>query len=77
MSASKNIISKKQGIVMRNGWGSLPWKQFFLCVAAARAWQRCRALLPFGGYRPERHYMRGPGPKTLSRQSSPAGDHEA
>jgi len=23
------------------------------------------------GYRPERHYMRGPGPKTRSRQSGP------
>jgi hypothetical protein len=22
------------------------------------------------GYKPERHYMRGPGPKTLSRQNS-------
>jgi hypothetical protein len=26
-----------------------------------------------GAYRPERHYMRGPGPKSLERNSRPAG----
>jgi hypothetical protein len=26
-----------------------------------------------GGYRPERHYMRGPGPKSLERNSRLAG----
>ena len=26
-----------------------------------------------GGYRPERHYMRGPGPEALERKSRPAG----
>jgi len=48
-----------------------------LSQAVARLWGRCRALLPSGGYRPELHYMRGPGPKSLSRQSSSVGDQEA
>jgi hypothetical protein len=45
--------------------------------AMVRLWLRCRALLPSAGYRPEIYYMRGPGPKTLSRQSSSAGNREA
>jgi hypothetical protein len=40
-------------------------------------WRRCLALLPASKrYRPELHYMRGPGPKYLKRHSSSAGDRE-
>lgn len=40
-------------------------------------WKRCRALLPASKrYRPELHYMRGPGPKSLKRHPSSAGDRE-
>jgi len=63
---------------MRIGWDRPVWKLFFLRLGAARVWERCRALLRSGGgYRPERHYMRGPGPKSLSRHSSSAGDQGA
>ena len=38
-------------------------------------WGRCRSLLPASKrYRPELHYMRGPGPKYLKRNSSSAGN---
>jgi hypothetical protein len=41
---------------------------FFALRLSARTW--LRVPLMFGGYRPERHYMRGPGPKwhALHRQ---------
>jgi hypothetical protein len=64
---------------MRVHWRSSDWKNLILHLpqAAVRLWGRCRALLPADGYRPEQYYMRGPGPKTLSRQSSHAGDQKA
>lgn len=64
---------------MRSGRRSLAWRQFFLHLqkAAVRLWERCRASLPSGGYRPELHYMRGPGPKSLNRHSSSVGDRGA
>jgi hypothetical protein len=79
MIVSKNIMPKKQGIVMRSGRRPFDRRQFFLRLqkAAVRLWERCRALLPSGGYRPELHYMRGPGPKSLNRHSSSAGDQGA
>ena len=40
-----------------------PTPVFVLVAAgAAAAWRRLTALM-FDRYRPERHYMRGPGPK--------------
>jgi hypothetical protein len=40
------------------------------CLAAVgAAWRRMATSL-FVGYRPERHYMRGPGPKWHERNSS-------
>jgi len=64
---------------MRVHWRSPDWRRFFVHLpqAVARLWGRCRALLASGGYRPELHYMRGSGPKSLSRQSSSIGDQEA
>ena len=57
------------------------WRQLFVLLpqATARLWGRCCTLLmASAGYRPERYYMRGPGPKTRSRQSRPsAGSQEA
>jgi hypothetical protein len=37
----------------------------------ADAWRTLRRDL-FGSYRPERHYMRGPGPKWREKHSRPA-----
>jgi hypothetical protein len=42
-------------------------------LAAMDAWWRRVARNLAGGYRPERHYMRGPGPKSLERNSRAAG----
>jgi hypothetical protein len=42
-------------------------------LAAMGAWWRRFACNLAGGYRPERHYMRGPGPKSLERNSRTAG----
>jgi hypothetical protein len=39
--------------------------------AVAHRWQRQVARL-FDPYRPERHYMRGPGPKCREKQGLPA-----
>jgi len=41
-------------------------------LMAMRAWWRRLARGLAGGYRPERHYMRGPGPKALERNSRTA-----
>jgi hypothetical protein len=40
---------------------------------AMSAWWRSFTHNLAGGYRPERYYMRGPGPKSLERNSRPAG----
>lgn len=37
-------------------------------VTIAKAWQDCRRWLR-DSYRPERHYMRGPGPKCREKAS--------
>ena len=39
----------------------------FLCGRARIPWRRLVAMI-FDPYRPERHYMRGPGPKWRQRQ---------
>jgi hypothetical protein len=39
---------------------------------AARRWRRLTASL-FDPYRPERHYMRGPGPKWREKHAGEAG----
>jgi hypothetical protein len=64
---------------MRVYWRSPDSRHFFarLQEAAALLWRRCGALLPSSKkYRPELHYMRGPGPKYLKRHSSSVGDRE-
>lgn len=38
-----------------------------VCLALRRAF-RLEDWAPNRGYRPEKHYMRGPGPKSRSRQ---------
>ena len=41
----------------------------FLEAAFTQFWQRLvKAPRPTGRYRPELHYMRGPGPKSLRRK---------
>jgi hypothetical protein len=44
-------------------------RRFFarLPQAARRLFERWRTYLPAERYRPERHYMRGPGPKSRSK----------
>jgi len=52
------------------------------CRATGTFWRRARAFLHrliFAAndrYRPERHYMRGPGPKSHARDRSRAGDSD-
>jgi hypothetical protein len=60
-------------------WRIPDWSHFLVSFAqaAVRFWKGGRALLPSTGYRPERHYMRGPGPKSVARRSPSAADHEA
>ena len=42
-------------------------------LMAMRTWWRSFTRNLAGGYRPERYYMRGPGPKSLERNSRIAG----
>jgi len=42
-------------------------------LTTMRAWWRSLARNLAGGYRPERYYMRGPGPKSLERDSPTVG----
>jgi hypothetical protein len=51
-------------------FASLPFRHRF--SALVEGWQR---LLQVAGdpYRPERHYMRGPGPKSRAKQRQQAG----
>jgi hypothetical protein len=42
-------------------------------LMAMRAWWRSFTRNLARGYRPERYYMRGPGPKSLERNSPSAG----
>jgi hypothetical protein len=45
--------------------------------ALAQLWRRCRDLMPSSKrYRPELHYMRGPGPKHQKRHSSSVSDRK-
>lgn len=58
---------------MRVHWRSLDSRAFFMHLhqTVALLWRRCRALMPSSNrYRPELHYMRGPGPKHQKRHSS-------
>jgi hypothetical protein len=41
-------------------------------LMAIEAWWRSFTRYLAGGYRPERYYMRGPGPKSLERNSRTA-----
>jgi len=41
-------------------------------LMAIEAWWRSFTRNLAGGYRPERYYMRGPGPKSLERNSRTA-----
>jgi len=70
MIARKDIVLKSYGIAMRTRWLLPDWSRFVveLPQAAVRLLQRWRASLRSDGYRPERHYMRGPGPKSLHRE---------
>lgn len=51
-------------------FASLPFRHRFSAIV--EGWQR---LLQVAGdpYRPERHYMRGPGPKSRAKQRQQAG----
>jgi hypothetical protein len=42
-------------------------------LMAMEAWWRRFTRNLAGGYRPERYYMRGPGPKSFERDSRTAG----
>jgi hypothetical protein len=42
-------------------------------LMAMRPWWRSFTRNLAGGYRPERYYMRGPGPKSLERDSRTVG----
>jgi hypothetical protein len=55
---------------MRARWPFADWSHFFVYLpqSAVRLWHRWRRALPSGSYRPERHYMRGHGPKSLRRR---------
>jgi hypothetical protein len=60
-------------------WRPLDSRPFYMQLnqAVALLWRRCRAFLPSRKrYRPELHYMRGPGPQYQKRHSSSAGDRE-
>ena len=48
----------------------------FLCSRARIPWRRLMAMM-FDPYRPERHYMRGPGPKWHERQDCARQVHGA
>jgi len=62
--------------VHRRSLNSMPFCMH-LHQAVALLWRHCRALLPSSKrYRPELHYMRGPGPKYQKRYSSSGGDRE-
>jgi hypothetical protein len=52
--------------------GTANWRSFLKhhTQAVARLWGRCRDVLRSDGYRPEQHYMRGPGPKSAKRPSA-------
>jgi hypothetical protein len=41
-------------------------------TARIEQWLRCR-LSPSDKYRPERHYMRGPGPKSMAKLGAQTG----
>jgi len=42
-----------------------------VCVSLAQTWRTVTHGL-FDSYRPERHYMRGPGPKWRAKHAGPA-----
>ena len=46
-----------------------------VCLALRRAF-RLEDWVQSRGYRPEKHYMRGPGPKSRSKSRSPLADRE-
>jgi hypothetical protein len=59
----------KQGVVMGARWLSAEWSRLVagLVPAAHRFLRRWRSAGMMGRYRPERHYMRGSGPKHRSK----------
>jgi hypothetical protein len=64
---------------MRIHWRFLDSRPLFINLHQAVAYlrSRCRSLMPSSKrYRPELHYMRGPGPKYQKRHSSSGGNRK-
>jgi hypothetical protein len=69
MNALEDIILENQGVAMLARLSFLDWSEFRASLprAVRRLLQGWRVSLRFARYRPERHYMRGPGPKSLAK----------